>query len=70
MKYRKITSAEIQENIKLLTDLNIQNKEQAYNLIYLTTNNGILKIKTTLSKDEWIKSQGLKLKKKNQCKRK
>jgi hypothetical protein len=37
---------------------------ETFNVIYLKTNNGIVKIKTDLTLDEWLKENKLKPKKK------
>ena len=39
------------------------NKEQPYNIIYVNTPTGLMKIKSQLTGEQWIKAQELRLKK-------
>ena len=67
MKYNKkikVTSDEVKANLELLANANLNDKEPSFNLIYLNTPNGQQIIKTQLTDKEWLKENGLKLKKK------
>ena len=67
MKYNKkvkVTSDEVKANLELLANANLNDKEPSFNLIYLNTPNGQQIIKTQLTQIEWLKENGLKLKKK------
>ena len=59
----KVTNAEIQATLEMLASAKIEEKEPKFNLIYLNTPNGQIKIKTHLTDKEFIASQNLKLKK-------
>ena len=67
MKYNKkikVTSDEVKANLELLANANLNDKEPSFNLIYLNTPHGQQIIKTQLTDKEWLKENGLKLKKK------
>ena len=67
MRYNKkikVTSDEVKANLELLANANLKDKEPSFNLIYLNTPHGQQIIKTHLTDKEWLKENGLKLKKK------
>ena len=61
---------QVKEQIELLTDATtiITDKAQSYNIIYVNTPRGQMRIKTQLTATEWIAEQELRLK--NQPKKK
>lgn len=63
MKYTLSHSQVVKVCENLHSVLVTQNVE-SFNVIYLKTNNGIIKIKTDLTLDEWLKENKLKPKKK------
>jgi fructose-specific phosphotransferase system component IIB len=67
---RKITQTDIKSAIETMATDDIKLKEESYNLIFLKTSNGIVKIKTSLSLAEWKKAHQLKPKQQNKKKRK
>jgi hypothetical protein len=62
-KKRKVTAGEIQATLEMLASAKIKEREPSFNLIYLNTKAGQIKIKTNLSLKDWLKSQNLKPKK-------
>jgi hypothetical protein len=65
---RKITQAEIKENLELLSDTTLKQQEEAFNIIILNSPNGQIKIKTKLTLKEWLIANNIKGK--NQCRKK
>lgn len=60
-----VSSAEIKERLEQMKKLDLQAKEPEYNVIILKMPNGDVKIKTKLTKDEWIAKYKANAKKKD-----
>lgn len=59
MEKKNVKQTEIIEGLEAV-GITVKMKEEGYNLIYVNTQFGIKKIKTTLSLQDWLKEQQMK----------
>ncbi|WGK94254.1 MULTISPECIES: hypothetical protein [Flavobacterium] len=60
-----ISSEEIKSRLEKMKQLDIEAKEPEFNLIIIQTPNGNLKIKTKLTKEQWLEKYKSQAKKKD-----
>ena len=70
MAKQYITSELIQARLEQMKKFDIATEKEEYNLIILKTPNGDIRIKTKLTKEEWLKKYEMRGKNKTKSKKK